>query len=70
VIRHDNKTAAKPTVAHRTVEQERNELLEDIFVVEHTSPALHANRQQIRNIAIAIRPEAMESAESARQRFV
>jgi hypothetical protein len=69
VVGHQNKTPAKPIVTDRAVEKECNQAIECNVIVEHAPASLHANRQQVRNIAVTIRPTAMQSAQSAGRRF-
>jgi hypothetical protein len=59
VVGHDNETASEPTVARRAVKKECSETLESVIVVEDTGAALHAYRQEIGNVPIAIRPNAV-----------
>ena len=66
VVGHDDETASEPMMPLWAVEQERNEPLERVFVVQDTGTAIHAHPQEIRNIPLAIRPDAMQAAKAAR----
>ena len=70
VVGHDDEATTRPTIKLRAVEQERNETLERDFVIENMHPAIHARRQEIRNIPITIRPDAMQTAQAAWWWFV
>jgi hypothetical protein len=62
VIGHHDETTAKPMVALRAVEQERDETLEGVLVVEHTDAAVHANGQQVGDVSVTVRPDTMQAA--------
>jgi hypothetical protein len=69
VIRHDDEPAAKPPVTGRAVEKECHKPIEDRIVIQNSFPAIHAKVQETRTVSIAIRPHAMQTAETARGRF-
>ena len=70
VVGHNDEAASQPTAARRAIEQERNEALIGGFVVQDVRATFHTRRQEIRNVPIAIRPDAMETTKAARGRFV
>jgi hypothetical protein len=70
MVRHDDETAAKPTVPLGAVEEKGNEALEGFLVIQDASAAIHAYRQKVGNVAIAVRPDAMQTAQAARRRVV
>jgi hypothetical protein len=57
-------------VTHGAVEEERDETFEGGFVVEDAGTTIHAYRQEIRDVSVAVRPHAMQSAEAAWWRFI
>jgi hypothetical protein len=65
VVGHDDKPAAKPIVTIRAVEEERYQALERLFVVQNTFPSAYAQCEEIRNVAVTIGPDAMQSAQAA-----
>ncbi|MGA2662657.1 MAG: hypothetical protein ABSH34_34690, partial [Verrucomicrobiota bacterium] len=69
VVGHNDETAAEPTVTLWAVEQEACEALKSDFIVEHPAAAIHAHRQQIRDVAVPVRPNAMQSAQVPGRRF-
>ena len=69
MIGHHNEAASEPTVTRWAVEQERSDSSEGLDVVEDTGAAIHAQSQKVGNIAIAIWPNAMQTAKAAWRRF-
>jgi len=51
VVGHNDKTAAKPAITGRAIQQKRDEPLKRDFVIQDTDAAIHANSEEIRNIA-------------------
>jgi hypothetical protein len=70
MIRHHHETPGKPTITGWAVQEKCNETLKRGLVVEDAGAALHAERQQIRNVPVAVEPHPMETTEPARRRFV
>jgi hypothetical protein len=62
VVGHDDKAAAEPVVTLRAIEQELDETLEGILVIEHADTAIHADRQQVGDISVTVRPDTMQAA--------
>jgi hypothetical protein len=70
VVGHDNETASEPTVSCRAVEKECSQTFECGFVVQNVRVTIHAQREEVGDVAVAIRPDPMETAEAVRGRFV
>jgi hypothetical protein len=70
VIGHDDKAAAEPVVPLWAIEQKRHEPLEGVLVIEHAGAAIYANRQQVGDVSVTVRPNAMQTAQTARGWFV
>jgi hypothetical protein len=69
VVGHNDEAAAEPTVASWAIEQEACEPLKSDFIVQHPAAAIHAHRQQIRDVAVPVRPDAMQSAQAPGRRL-
>jgi hypothetical protein len=65
VVGHGDETAPVPTVARRAIEKECNETVKGRFVVQNVGAAIHAYRQEIRNVPVEIRPNAMKATKAA-----
>src|SRR5579859_3768012 len=70
VVGHDDEAPSKPVVAGWAIEEECNEALECGLIVQDSRAAIHAQGQKIGNISVAIRPDTMQAAKTARVRFV
>jgi hypothetical protein len=70
VIGYDDEAASEPMIPLRAVEQEGNEAFESGLVVQDVRAAIHTHRQEIGNVSIAIRPDALQTAQAARWWFV
>jgi hypothetical protein len=70
VIGHHDEAASEPTVTCRAVEEERNQSLERRFGVEDAGASSYTYRQEIGDVPIAIRPDAMQAAQAAWGWFV
>jgi len=70
MIRHHHEATGKPTVTRRAVEEKRGKTLKRGLISEDATPALHTQRQQIREVAVAVRPHAMKPTEPARGRII
>jgi hypothetical protein len=69
VVGHNDETAAEPTVALWAIQQEAYEPLKSDFIVQRPAATIHAHRQQIRDVAIPVRPDAMQPAQAPGRRF-
>jgi hypothetical protein len=69
MIGHEDEAATKPMIALRAVQQESNEALKRVLVVQHSEAILHAERKQVGNVAVAIRPKPVQPTESAGRWF-
>jgi hypothetical protein len=65
VIRHDHEAASAPTVTLRAVEEKTYQALESALVVQHADAAIHAERQQVGDVAITVRPDAVEPPQAS-----
>jgi hypothetical protein len=62
VVGHDDETTAEPMITLRAVEQKRDEPLEGVLVIEHADTAIYADRQQVGDISVTVRPDTMQAA--------
>ena len=65
VVGHEDEATAVPMIASRAVEQEGDETLEGVLVIEHAGAAIHANRQQVGDVSVAVGPDTMQATQAA-----
>jgi hypothetical protein len=69
MVWHHHEPPREPVVAHRTIHEESAQTLERVLVVQNAGAALDADGPEIREVAVAIGPNAMETAQAPRRRF-
>ena len=69
VVGHDDEPASEPVVAGGAVEQKCNKTFKGRFVIEDADAAINAGSQEVRDVAVAIGPNAVEAAEAAGDGF-
>jgi hypothetical protein len=70
MVRHHHETTGKPPITQWAVQEERREPLKRGLVVEDADTAIHTEREQIRNVPVAVGPYPMETTQPARGWFV
>jgi hypothetical protein len=64
VVGHHDETTGKPAVARWAVQKKCHKAGEHCLVVENADAAIHTWSQQVRDVAFAVWPDTVESAQT------